>query len=114
MAGLSETYCEEESPFPRGRASLSQEGWGWDIACMRAKLLQLCLTLCDPMDHSPPGFSIHGILQARTLQWIATPGDLPDQGVKPKSVTSNLHWQVGSLPLALPGKPGNGTLCKHK
>ena len=39
-----------------------------------------------------------------------SPGDLPDQGIKPKSLTSNLHWQVGSLPLALPGKPGNGTL----
>jgi len=32
---------------------------------------QLCLTLCDPMDCSPPGFSVHGILQARTLEWVA-------------------------------------------
>ena len=36
-----------------------------------AKLLQSCLTLCDPMDCSLPGFSIHGILQARTLKWVA-------------------------------------------
>ena len=36
-----------------------------------AKLLQLCLTLCDPVDHSPPGSSVHGILQARILEWIA-------------------------------------------
>ena len=36
-----------------------------------AKLLQLCLTLCYPMDCSPPGFSVHGILQARTLEWVA-------------------------------------------
>ena len=34
---------------------------------------QLCLTLCDPMDCSPPGFSIHGILQARILEWVAIP-----------------------------------------
>ena len=32
---------------------------------------QSCLTLCDPMDYSPPGFSVHGILQARTLDWVA-------------------------------------------
>ena len=36
-----------------------------------AKLLQLCPTLCDPMDSSPPGSPIPGILQARTLEWVA-------------------------------------------
>ena len=36
-----------------------------------AKSLQSCPTLCDPMDCSPPGFSVHGILQARTLEWVA-------------------------------------------
>ena len=36
-----------------------------------AKLLRLCPTVCDPMDCSQPGFSDHGILQARVLQWIA-------------------------------------------
>ena len=30
-----------------------------------------CLTLCDPMDYSPPGFSVHGISQARILEWVA-------------------------------------------
>ena len=40
---------------------------------------QLCLTLCDPMDCSPPGSCVHGILQARILAWVAiSPGDLPD------------------------------------
>ena len=34
---------------------------------------QLCLTLCHPTDCSPPGFSVHGILQARLLEWIAIP-----------------------------------------
>ena len=42
-------------------------------ACTRAKLLQLCPTLCDPMDHSPPGSSVQGILQARILEWVAMP-----------------------------------------
>ena len=36
-----------------------------------AKLLQLCLTLCDPVDSSPLGSSVPGILQARTLEWVA-------------------------------------------
>ena len=40
---------------------------------MCVKLPQLCLTLCDPMDSSPPGFSVHGILQARILAWVAMP-----------------------------------------
>ena len=40
---------------------------------MCAKLLQLCLTLCDPLDCSLPGSSVHGILQARTLEWVAVP-----------------------------------------
>ena len=40
-------------------------------AAAAAKLLQLCLTLCDPIDGSPPGAPIPGILQARTLEWVA-------------------------------------------
>ena len=40
---------------------------------MRDMLLQSCLTLCDPMNCSPPRSSVHGILQARTLEWVATP-----------------------------------------
>ena len=36
-----------------------------------AKSLQSCPTLCDPIDGSPPGFSVLGILQARTLEWVA-------------------------------------------
>ena len=40
-------------------------------AAAAAKSLQLCLTLCDPIDGSPPGSSVPGILQARTLEWVA-------------------------------------------
>ena len=39
----------------------------------KKKSLQLCLTLCDPTDCSPPGSSVHGVLQARTLEWAAIP-----------------------------------------
>ena len=41
--------------------------------CMHVKLLQLCSTLCDPVDCSLLGFSVHGILQARILEWVAMP-----------------------------------------
>ena len=40
-------------------------------AAAAAKLSQSCPTLCDPIDRSPPGFPIPGILQARTLEWVA-------------------------------------------
>ena len=39
-------------------------------AAATAKLLQSCPTLCDPLEGSPPGFPITGILQARTLEWV--------------------------------------------
>ena len=42
-------------------------------AAAAAKSLQLCPTLCDPIDGSPPGFSVHGILQARILEQVALP-----------------------------------------
>ena len=40
-------------------------------ACVCAKPLWLCPTLCNPLDCSPPGYSVHGILQARILEWVA-------------------------------------------
>ena len=42
-------------------------------ACMHAKSLQSCQILCKPMDCSPPGSSVHGILQERILKWVAIP-----------------------------------------
>ena len=42
-----------------------------DAAAAAAKLLQSCLTLRDPVDRSPPGSPVPGILQARTLEWVA-------------------------------------------
>ena len=41
--------------------------------CMHTKSLRLCPTLCNPMDHSLLGSSVHGILQARILEWVAMP-----------------------------------------
>ena len=41
------------------------------VTATAAKSLQSCPTLCDPIDSSPPGFPVPGILQARTLEWVA-------------------------------------------
>ena len=46
----------------------------WYIKYLKSGIFaQSCLTLCDPMDYSPPGSSVHGILQARILEWVAIP-----------------------------------------
>ena len=42
-----------------------------DVVSAAAKSLQSCQTLCDPIDGSPPGSPVPGILQARTLEWVA-------------------------------------------
>ena len=42
-----------------------------DFCLLCTKSLQSCLTLCDPMDCSPPGSSVHGILQVKILEWVA-------------------------------------------
>ena len=42
-----------------------------------AKFLQSCPTLCDPIDGSPPGSAVPGILQARTLEWVAISFSIP-------------------------------------
>ena len=100
-------------------------------AAVLCSVPQSCPTLCDPNDCSPPGSSVHGILQARMLEWVAmtpttvahqaplsmefsrqeywsglpcpTPGDLPILGSNPH-LLHLLHWQVDCLPLHL-GSP---------
>ena len=61
---------------------------------------QSCPTLCDPW--TVPGSSVHGILWARILEWVAipSPGNLPDPGIKPRSPA----LQTDSLPSELPGE----------
>ena len=64
---------------------------------------ELGLTLCNPKDYSLPDFSLHGILQAIILEWVAfpSPGDLPAPGIEPASPA----LQADSLLSDLPGKP---------
>ena len=72
--------------------------------CKCAKSLQLCLTLCDPMDCSPPGSSVHGGFtkqEYRSGLPCPPPGDVPNPGIEPKSPV----LQADSLPAEPQGKP---------
>ena len=65
---------------------------------VKVKVAQSCLTLCDPID-----YTVHGILRARILEWVAFSfsGGIPNPGIKPRS----LPLQANSLPTELSGKP---------
>ena len=81
--------------------------WRYVFNFEKVKVLatQLCPTLCDPMDYSPPVSSVHGIFQARILKAVPSLGDLPDPGIEPRDLLHLLLWQVDYLPLAPHGKP---------
>ena len=77
-----------------------------DPLCVYDKSLQSWLTLCDPMDCSLPGSSVHGILQARILEWVAMSSSRRSSWPRDQTqVSCLLHWQAGSLPLVPSGKP---------
>ena len=88
----------------RGQGALERSGGG--VPTVLCVLRQSCPTLCDPMDCSPPGPSVHGILQQEHWSgWpCPPPGDLPNAGIEP-GLSCHLYWQAGSLPLAPAGKP---------
>ena len=60
-----------DSSYSKQLHSLLFQWVKWSTAAAAAKSLQLCLTLCDPIDGSPRGSPVPGILQARTLEWVA-------------------------------------------
>ena len=55
---------------------------------MKVLVTQSCLTLCNPVDYSPPGFSIHGIVQARILEWVAIFSSRGSSQLEPESLAS--------------------------
>ena len=76
-------------------------------AAAAAKLLQSCPALYDPMNCSSPGSSVHGISSGKNTGvgcHVLLQGIFPTQGLNPHLLCL-LHWQVGSLPPAPPGKP---------
>ena len=76
--------------------------------CVHAKSLQWCLSPCDPRDCNLPGSSVHGILQARTVEWDAMPSSRGSSQPRDQTcISCLLHWQGGFFTtfLAPPGKP---------
>ena len=69
--------CRARTPYCRETKGKHGQGWSSEkqhevnVLCVPAKSLQSCPTLCDPIDGSPPGSPVPGILQARTLEWVA-------------------------------------------
>ena len=67
-------------------------------ACVCAQLHQSCPTLCNPLDCSPPASSVHGILQARIVEWVAMPFSRGPSG--PGIELGSPALQVDSSPLS--------------
>ena len=95
-----EASMNHSSPV-RTNEDFAGEAWG--------EVSQLCPTLWNPMDYSPPGSSTHGIFQTRILEWVPVSfsRDLLDQGIKPETPA----LQVDSLPLNYQGSP---SFCRRE
>ena len=78
--------------------------------CMRAKSLQLCPTLCDPMDCSPPGSSAQAIVPARTLEWAAIPFSRRSSRLRDQTCVSGGACIADRF--VTPEPPAKATLCR--
>ena len=96
----AQSFCGWERAFPQFIQMVCSGSRGGYFACLVAQAYPI---LWDSMDCSPPGSSVHGILQARTLEWLPfpPPGDRPKPGTEPASPA----LQVDSLPLSQRGSP---------
>ena len=83
------------------------------ITCVCAKLVQLYLTLCDPMDWTLPVSSVCGILQARLLDWVATPFSRGSSWPRDKSVLLNCRQTLYRWTMGWGGGQSAGTLIYH-
>ena len=81
----------------------SHESCDFTYVCMHAKSLQSCLTLCNPMDYSLPGSSVHRILQERIFEWVVMPSSMVSS--HPRDCTCDSYFTGGfftSEPLVKP------------
>ena len=82
------------APNTRGLGLIPSPETRSHIPPLRVHVLSGCSSapLCDPVDRSPPGFSVHGILQARILEWgaVPPPGDLRNPGIERNSMSPAL------------------------
>ena len=86
------TYLDLHDP----QLVFSKYALAWPCAVIFL-VAQLCPTLCDPMDCSLPGFSVHGIFQARILKWVAI--SFSRGSSRPRGQLVSSAWQADSLPL---------------
>ena len=107
-ASLSKLFSLSEAQFPCLRRRTAQMLSNGPViflsdqavcvcVCVCAKLLQSCLTLCDPMDCSPPGSSVSGILRARILEWVVTPSSRGSSHPRDQTIisyVSYIGWQI--------------------
>ena len=82
----------------------------WYAVCTQCENLEVlaaqsCQTLCEPMNCSPPASSVHGIFQARILEWVAISFCRGSSWPRDQTCMSCISCMGGSLPLAPPGKP---------
>ena len=87
----------------------NEEVWGWKN---ESEVAQSCPTLCHPMDCSPPGSSIHGILLARILEWGAIA--FSRRSSQPRDQTGSPALQIDTLPSEPPGKLEDGKIWAKK
>ena len=92
-------HAQQDSQF---KSTLKIFDWKWlelsavgkQATCVRAKSFQSCLTLCNPINCSPPNSSVHGILQARILEWVAFS----------RGSSRSRDWTLSPMSLALAGR----------
>ena len=90
-------YCISDSSVDSEGYSISSKGFLPTVVDMCVLVTQSCPTLCKPMDCSPPGFLVHWVLQARTLEWVAI--SFSRQSSQPRDRTqvsyiADRHWIV--------------------
>ena len=95
------------SPLPTRQAARSAQSSPWaPLATWFCAPAQSCPTLCDPMECSPPGFSVLGISQARILEWGAISSSRGSSRPRDRTcVSCSPALQAGSLPIEPSGKP---------
>ena len=102
IAWIASRYCFHVLAWTAGKQRHSWTSFNPLPPC--AKPLQSCLTLCNPLDRSPPRSSMGFSRHENWIGLLFPPlGDLPDPGIKPTSLSSAAS-QAGSLPLAQPGR----------
>ena len=97
-------YCKDGFQTHSTISAIKTINTSLDVITSEGVSAQPCLTLCEPMDCSLPGSSVHGLLQARILEWVAMPSSRGSSQPKDQTQVSLVAGQ-DSLPSDPPGSP---------